>query len=79
MTSQAQAAAWSLCLTLDLLSTSVLMNKIVPKPSSWPGWWYPGQPDLMGGIPAMAGGLELGDLWGLFQPKPFMIPLFYDP
>ena len=37
--------------------------------------WSPGQPglalDLMVGSPACGRGLERGDLWGLFQPKPF--------
>ena len=37
--------------------------------------WGPGQPGLVlnveVGCPACGGGLELGDPWGPFQPKPF--------
>jgi len=33
--------------------------------------WAFEQPGLEGGIPAYSRGLELGDLQGLFQPKPF--------
>lgn len=29
------------------------------------------QADLVKGVPAPAGDLEVGDLWGAFQPKPF--------
>jgi len=39
--------------------------------------WSPGQlglmPDLEVGGPAYGSGLEIDDLWGPFQPKPFLI------
>ena len=41
-----------------------------------PGWGFE-QPGLEGGVPAYSRGLELRDLKGIFQPKPFydfMIP-----
>ena len=34
------------------------------------GWGFE-QPGLVGGAPAYSRGLELGDLKGPFQPKPF--------
>jgi len=34
-------------------------------------------PDLVVGNPAMAVELELDDLWGPFQPKPFYDSLFF--
>ena len=33
--------------------------------------WGSEQPGLVGGVPAYSRGLELDDLKGLFQPKPF--------
>ena len=33
--------------------------------------WGCEQPGLQGGVPAFGKGLELGDLKGPFQPKPF--------
>ena len=33
--------------------------------------WGPGQPELLGGIPSQGRGLQLHDLQGLLQPKPF--------
>ena len=39
-----------------------------------PGWGSE-QPGLVGGVFAIAGGLELGDLKGSFQHKPFHVSL----
>jgi len=33
--------------------------------------WYSNNSGLVGGVPAYSRGLELDDLNGLFQPKPF--------
>ena len=43
-----------------------------PLPGSIQGQpgWVSEQPGLEGGVPAYSRGLELGDLKGLFQPKP---------
>jgi len=38
---------------------------------SWPGWVGFEQPGLEGGVPAYSRGLELHDLKGPFQPRPF--------
>jgi len=44
-----------------------------PLPGSFQGQdgWGSEQPGLVGGVPAYGRGLELGDLQGPFQPKPF--------
>ena len=39
-------------------------------PFGWTGWGCE-QPGPEGGVPAYSRGLELGDLKGPFQPKPF--------
>ena len=37
------------------------------------------QPGVLGGVPAYSGGLELDDLKGPFQPKPFYDSVHINP
>jgi len=47
-----------------------------PQRRSRPGWMELDQPALVGDVPAYSRGLELNDLKGPFQPKPFY-DIFY--
>ena len=61
------------------------LEQVAQRGCGWPlpgsiqgqaGWGFE-QPGLVGGVPAYSRGLELDDLEGPLQPKPFYASMFF--